>query len=268
MTGGILSVKPFRSNRHLFSFYKIDFNSEIGCVEVGIAGRRCLPWVEELMSFCENPTVGIVLVADERTRLGRLKSGGHRFGDTEFGSVKGHNIITTDGFYRVLPSTTVHELGHVFGLEDEYISAALVYDDALGVKENCDDRGCPSWCSGELNTNSGCYEGYIGFIDCMREKRGEGGPVSHDDSVECANMFPGDYTECDLGLGCEDGTGCYPNCNGWGIFRSVKTGLMSYYDFENDPENYRYGLVGERIMCQTFEDLTHDAKGLCDMILT
>jgi len=261
--GGLLSVEPFKSNKQLFNFYKVSFNKELDCLsESGFAGQTCVPWVEELMSFCESPTIGIVFVADPRPGgIAGVLGGGRKTGDTKFGSLKGANIIRTNGYYHVVPSTTVHEIGHLFGLNDEYDSLG-VEEDTTYVKENCDVIGCPKWCSGQPNTSSPCYDDYIGFFNCMKEKKPDG--LSIEEYTECGQEFPNlDSDNCDLGLDCEEGTGCYVNCHGWGLFRSTKDGIMRYSTPEHKPEFYSFGLIGERIICEKIQELTHGSGGIC-----
>jgi len=262
-SGGILAVEPFKSYKDSFNFYRVKLNRKLNCLGTGdVSGSECLPWAERLMSACNKPTIGIVMVADQISGIGLVISGGSKTGDTRYGTLRGENIVRTDGYYKVLPDVTVHELGHIFGLADEYQAITSLTE--TGSKENCDTIGCSEWCSGQINTDSPCYANYTGFINCVKQKAGfETGTFSMDVYIECMGQFivESESESCNLGVDCQQGTGCYPNCHGWGLFRSTNEGIMS------NQELHSFGAVGEKIICEKLRELTHEVKGICSTLL-
>ncbi|MCH8318648.1 MAG: hypothetical protein IIA88_09160 [Bacteroidetes bacterium] len=126
---------------------------------------------------------------------------------------------------------TVHEFGHAFAnLEDEYLNIKKL--NYVNLRENCDVEGCPKWCTGELNkSNSVCYEQYTKYKECVSD--GNSALYCYD-LVSYINNVSFSLEQCDLGVGCKEGTSCYWNCQSGNLFRSSNNGIM-YYPISAEP---------------------------------
>lgn len=102
----------------------------------------------------------------------------------------------------------VHEFGHSFGdLADEYSNMKAI---SRLDRVNCDVKGCPKWCSGEIDTSKPCYQLIVKFENCV-----DGGKSSKECYEEVVWELGGSGIEaCDVGINCLEGTGCVWNCKG------------------------------------------------------
>lgn len=156
-----------------------------------------------------------------------------------------------------LSETAVHEFGHSFGdLEDEYFS---IRPSSRIERANCDVEGCPKWCSGQVDKNSECYKLFQAKLECLqKQERGENFTCNQQISNDCMkNVSNANISEyrlrldycskkndegynCDIGVGCKEGTGCYFDCGGTNGFRSSPTSVMSADGFEFNTISKEY----------------------------
>ncbi|NYZ75060.1 PQQ-binding-like beta-propeller repeat protein [Candidatus Micrarchaeota archaeon] len=137
-------------------------------------------------------------------------------------------------FWDAIKADFVHEFGHTAlggSNYDEYITlrAAGANFTDIFAKVNVDMEGCPTWCSGEMNrtvrvaadySNKTCYYYYSAIKSCL---------LAGTDPVECwrADLMYGDVAEeCDFGVGCRPGTGCYWTAGDLLLFRSTAASAM------------------------------------------
>jgi len=141
--------------------------------------------------------------------------------------------------------TGLHEIGHSLGALDEGYGKSFIesneYEDSVNITEswfndnsnlpaNWDIEGCPKWCSGQINTNSQCYEEYINYKDCLLSNQTK----TRGDANNCLASFTEMLNEkginndpygCDFGLNCIGETNCW--LVGLPFFRAYDYNIMA-----------------------------------------
>lgn len=207
---GLLSIEPFKSYQSHFNFYRIDKPYKFGCEEwtyglvkegvCSVSGIRSVAKME-----CPNLDELVVL-------LNHYKKGSQfNWAASHFSVIqRAHNsyIEKPLGYEKYefsAPASFVHEFGHSFGdLADEYSNMGT---GSRLDRANCDIKGCPEWCSGEIDTSKPCYQLIVEFENCVDSGKS---------SEECHEREPGGSVmeACDIGVNCLEGTGCVWNCKG------------------------------------------------------
>ena len=150
-------------------------------------------------------------------------------------------------------NTLVHELGHsIAGFGENYYEEAnfhyrppLINFSSDTLPPDVDVEGCPKWCSGQINTESLCYNIYIDYKSCMSS-------AGNDESYKsCLSNADRALTlklndrskygihmvnDCNMGKSCIEGTDCYFNAGGVFRFRSAKNSIMN-----EGPASLGYG---------------------------
>ncbi|MFH0803590.1 MAG: peptidoglycan-binding protein [Candidatus Tagabacteria bacterium] len=254
---GLFSKTPYKENKNMFNAYKISSENIFDCLLTHNSGPAALPCdtnniLNIPVEFCGISKIDqVILVGYPYSANSENRSG---IWSNENLSVLLSNLTDES----VIQGSINHEVGGhgIGGLGDEYYSSNQ-YKESWNMWPNVDQIGCPKWCSGKINTNVACYQTYLEWNECVQSyldqicKNGdeeykcgisESIKKCHDDvyqkEIDAGRFLP----NCDLGLSCLQGTGCY-----WGAgyslanFRSVKDGIMyaSYVDGI-------YGPVGER----------------------
>lgn len=154
----------------------------------------------------------------------------------------------------------IHEFGHAMGLGDEYSSNIVSpYTDT----PNCDTEGCSKWCSGDLNTDTPCYENYRLMLECQK------GVNTNDEKSDCEAKYSHNPSfplelgtgldACNLGTGCEEGTGCYYQCGGQFAFKPSLGNLMESIRgglFQEIIYRYEFDLPSKRAIQEKIDELT------------
>lgn len=97
-----------------------------------------------------------------------------------------------------------------------------------------DIKGCSKWCSsGELNTNSECYPFYSQWLDCIKpylsdkqSYKKELASCYQDVTDQVVSSLGYYLNECNLGVNCYAGTGCFTGSIYINMFRSTKCSIM------------------------------------------
>jgi len=135
------------------------------------------------------------------------------------------------------PATLVHESGHLLAnLADEYPNYGALLSERTLNRPNIDQKGCPKWCSGEIRTGEqevvNPFMGHTFNLDCAKsiseieECYGEIDRADRADCVVEARDGDNDPQYCDIGVGCEEGTGCYWHARGSNAYRASKVSIM------------------------------------------
>lgn len=119
----------------------------------------------------------------------------------------------------------VHELGHGFGLNDQYSAAYQTWEphvmmDSYNIP-NCDNSpGCSKWCSGEtLSAPTSTCTNFLNETECNAHSFSNNclwlETVDQYLGGQCIRNFDFDHN---IGTGCIAGTGCYLGCS-WAGYR-------------------------------------------------
>ena len=238
---GILATEPFKSNADKFNFYKVNqLGSDVKCgwleikedgtrVKHGKTSRNCGNPAKLLASQCPSVDMVVVMVkkgiygwANPFSEVGVLVTaecdGTETYVPEGYWDRECHIPRDFPGFYT---GTTVHELGHLFGLQDEYgrIGGAHIWG------PNCDVAGCPNWCDGEPEQayTTECHS--LEQSEC--KDNGDCIWLSEVNSYfnsQCINYI--DRDGIDIGNECLEGTGCYHGCLGGGAWRASTSCIM------------------------------------------
>ncbi len=155
--------------------------------------------------------------------------------------------------------TLLHELGHSLGqLRDEYIEFAkggykpIFLSSAINGTGNIGSEGCPSWCSGEFNTDGPGFALYQEYKRCISELNIDN--PDHDEMYkQCYyNATNAGLYLIDIGKGCMNGTGCYWLAGATNGFRSIKNSLMY------DGLSFQLGAYNEQLVIKNINNLVND----------
>ncbi|HDY73376.1 MAG TPA: hypothetical protein ENH86_02270 [Candidatus Jorgensenbacteria bacterium] len=167
--------------------------------------------------------------------------------------------------------TFLHEIGHSFGGLDEGYGKGFTYDltsisgvtdykknynDNSDLPPNWDIEGCPKWCSGQINTNSVCYEDYISLKRCLlssetdNDKEAQDCVMAFDNTLEGMRVMIYPH-ECDFGINCVDNTNCWFVGNGY--FRAYARDLMYSGSDDFGIITKSYGPAGGKQLKETIE---------------
>jgi len=249
--GALLDVEPLRPNAAKFNVYALYTG---GSGYVGNAGNprvrelireKCLPLGGALAELA----VDLFNYDDLPGSAGCDTGGGNgvclitRFEDRALSSSDVKHVF-------------IHEFGHTYlggSQEDEYLYNVA---GSSPYGENADYEGCAKWCSGVMNLSvaipgdsSGktCYRYYSDFKSCIAG----GGSVT-----ACWTPYYSTVVDnCNFGVGCRPGTGCY-----WGawdmlLFRSTAWSVMRYYG------NAYFSLVQRELLLAALANFTPAATG-------
>jgi len=223
---GLLSIEPFKSYQSHFNFYRIDKSYGFDCTK----GSCDFPKTRAAAKIeCPNLDELVVLVNVDEICAGAI---------SHFCWVEREHPYYIDrrlGYEEwefSAQTTFVHEFGHSFGdLADEYSNMGAI---SRLDRVNCDVKGCPEWCSGEIDTSKPCYQLIVKFEDCV-----DNGKSSKECYEEVIWEPGGSKIEaCDIGVNCLEGTGCVWNCKGTNGYKPTS----SYVP--NPPEGW------EEILCK------------------
>lgn len=122
------------------------------------------------------------------------------FAPEQLEKVKHLGISTLSGEILDIKKMFLHELGHSLGeLSDEYVDTIKdQYKPIAGIgAKNIDPEGCPSWCSGTLNTQNIFYETYTNYLECTA-KLDKNNPGDDSDFMACFNapFYPTTMNNC------------------------------------------------------------------------
>ena len=188
--------------------------------------------------------------------------------------VKGNGfVLNRDKPYTDILHANLHEIGHSFGGLGEGYGKGFFYPgiysypssyykenyhDNSNLPANWDIEGCPKWCSGQINTNSLCYEDYVAYKECVLSPE----TITPQEAQACTNTFNNDLTnkgieifphDCNFGVECAQDTNCW--LVGMPFFRAYDEDIM--YSTPsigyNDIFSRGYGPTGGEHIKQTIE---------------
>ncbi len=252
--------EPFKSNKNKFNLRYVDYPKQLGCVTSSSTGwaldrpsKYCVGWVNAFSALCNSRDIVAVSVASPYL-VGAAKIVPFYDEDTE--------ALSFPGLYAHPNQAKIfmHEFGHAFGnFAEEYILSIFGY--GHGDAQNCDIAGCPTWCSGEINTAHECYNLYNGYISCLSEcNENDQTCIDNCDTTfsgGCYNLT-GEFMDAqNFGIDCQYDAGCYPGCGDWSRFRSEKFGIMKSLDSD------KFGSINEKLLCELIVEKTGSADGIC-----
>lgn len=254
------SIRPYDTHKEDFNFYYLNEYS----------GENNIRTVKKkLKEKCPKISENIHQI------IGLQDIGGTKhdyFGTTQ---KVGHETIgyKAEGERLVALHTFLHEVGHSLGgLDEGYAKSFLShgeipasyykenYNDNSKLPSNWDIEGCPKWCSGQINTNSICYEDYSIYKECVLSTQTQ----TSQEAEECANVFNNALVnkgveifphDCNFGVGCIEDTNCW--IIGMPFFRAYARDIMysgsdsiSFVEGVFEPS---YGPTGEQHIKETIE---------------
>jgi len=234
-TDTFFSVEPMESNKNKFNVWRIDqmnteFIEDVGYVQLTSEKKQL---AKQIARSCVGENSDMTFLIKDNSDNPEEGYGFALYDD----SMVTQGRITIDNGEEVFASATlVHEFGHAFvNLGDEYQNSLYVFYDFN--RPNLDMEGCPKWCSGELNQNAECYPQYIQFRDCLYNLTNN---LQNPEIYQSAYNPPyipcsphPDSAECDLGIDCRGGTGCYWNGHALTSFMSSPNSIMSSIKIED-----------------------------------
>jgi len=221
---GLFAYSPLKENIDKFNVYYTDFN--LNCyptenIQDG-SGEDCVNKANHLSVMKNATIVAVILDMEGISQLGL--GGSNRITMSRLAGPVGEEFLAT--------KMLVHEFGHAFAnLGDEYTNYGATTD--LSNRPNVDVIGCPKWCSGELNTTVPRFNDFNNFMACVKEFTNNFKDYYMEDSYTGAcGINPAQYSfeENNLGIGCQEGTGCYWNAKGIINYRSSQNSLMKYWE--------------------------------------
>ena len=153
---------------------------------------------------------------------------------------------------KTIGQTLTHEFGHAFGnLGDEYF--LNYYSFRINVP-NIDREGCPKWCNGTLNKNNENYTNYQQLKKCLNNYTDSDNNLINNDKnsqriSECLINYT-EYYNWELGIECQNNTGCYFTAAGLLEWRSSEDSMM-----RNSFENTNFNEVSKTHLNQRFKML-------------
>ncbi|MDP2709438.1 MAG: M64 family metallopeptidase [bacterium] len=236
---GLLAVEPLKSNWRKINFYKIERTGPI----ISQNPINLQPEdVKKIAVKCADSDVIIVL----DNTSGTSYAGGYGTSPTVFmytNLVNYKNNKTNLSYDNI---TIAHEFGHAFAnLGDEYMNTGVLT--SYFTRPNIDVAGCPKWCSGEVKQGAeldlgakgkfDCSGAYQKFLTCLEAKninRSNSSGIYRPEIGECwsksASLGDGwsaGLEDCDFGVNCEKGQGCFWNARAVNAFRPTKQSVMS-----------------------------------------
>ncbi len=217
---GILSIEPFQSNAEKFNFYFIDDYRDLDCD----SSTTCKSNVaRNLAEQCGGYDEVIVLVNSDNAR--------------GWAYLNGHFAVSRAySRFGPAPGVTVHEFGHSFGgLSDEYVNTA---HESKTWLPNCEPANttdaCSDWCSGEPVEPETIFNecNYILDMDTCEDDWGCMWLDVPDPyfGTSCVGKY---YLES-VGTECQEGTGCYWQCDGYSGWRPTFDSCIMFTIQEND----------------------------------
>jgi len=253
----------FKSDYNIFTFFNPEIDWQCRASAETAAGGACdtpVSALDTLLQYCEAATEADFIIVlskyeyrssaylyfpEELERLKLLK--------ISLGSLDLTNLAEDPkNTGNCLKAMFLHELGHALGsLSDEY------QEDAKGTYKpisplsalNVDSVGCPRWCSGTVNTAAPCYfaieyyndciagledtaENDAKFKECYDKVMSAGIPVDtvpegNDNCYTDGTGLYCRYFDCDTGIDCMPGTGCYWLAAGTNGYRSMAHTMMT-----------------------------------------
>ncbi len=211
----MLSKEPFKTNGGRFNFWYLKDANQVDC-SYASAGDCASAFKKKVSAACS--FYDQIIVLDKNNLKG---AGGYSFGYGSKFAVIGE--ASTPG----TEYSTVHEFGHSFaGLADEYQAVSA----KSAVKgPNCDEFGCPKWCSGKSGlTKPECYL-KTDESSCKALKYNYNGEAYscqwYVENKKCDMPYK---TGVDFGSGCRSGTACYYQCGGTEGYRSSEESIMGF----------------------------------------
>ena len=248
--GGFFSFEPMKSEKNKFNVWRMDTINQT-FMDFSYGYEQLTPEAkkkaQDYATGCANDYDMIFLVVD-----------GRRFGFGIYGSdMTPFGRLDYQGDHEnehLAKSIMLHEFGHAFvNLGDEYSDSFHVFYDFN--RPNLDVEGCPKWCSGELNQNAECYDSYIEFRTCLYNLTNNlTNPENYQNLynppyIPCSPQP--DSAECDLGINCRDGTGCYWNGHGLASFMSSKISIMTA------NEGMGFNLIGQEVIQEKINQIVN-----------
>jgi hypothetical protein len=245
---GFFSVEPMKSNKTSFNIWRIDImnqtfmDSSYGYWQLTAEAKDK---AKNYTTSCVSDYDMIFLVVDtyERFGFGIYGSNMTPFGRLDYQGDH-ENVHLAKGIM-------LHEFGHAFvNLGDEYANSLYVFYDFN--RPNLDREGCPKWCSGELNKTAECYVEYWNFRTCLYNLTNNLlNPENYQLTYDPANpLCPYPDAECNLGVNCRNGTGCYWNGHALTSFMSSPISIMS----SSDPKD-EFNLISQEVIANKINSI-------------
>ncbi len=255
---GFLTIEPFKSNLNKMNIYfvkgNISLNGTDSCYQAeDMIKKRCSNYVQDSMHF-----IHIIL------NVSGSFDGSYGDGD----GICSRSVRYTYGKSDLTDSVSLfeHEMGHNFGLTDEYMDAYYLtgtgdYNSFIRSQSaNCDPNpGCPKWCKGKPVTHfANPCENYTTDTICKSHSADKNCIwVKIKDPYFNANCiknddYHSDYTKShNIGTQCIAGTGCYWGCDGNG-YRSLPINNFVYVSTykemvrtDSQGKKHMYGPIAE-----------------------
>ena len=225
---GLFAYSPLKENINEFNVYYTDFN--LNCYPTGNtqhgSGENCVNRANHIARMTNSRIVITILDFDGIEMLGL--GGSNRVLMSRVAGPVSEKTLAT--------KMLVHEFGHAFAnLSDEYSNTMATMD--LSNRPNVDITGCPTWCSGDLNTQVPRFEDFNNFITCAKNITNNFEDYYQEDPYTGAcGAIPSQYSfdETNIGVNCIDETGCYWNAKGITNYRSSQNSLMRFWETSNE----------------------------------